>query len=66
MKALPGLLLSSLLLIACSDNPPPAKTVFDAQVDALKKARAVDAKVQESAEHLRQTVDAATNPPAGE
>ncbi len=64
MKALLGLVLSSLLLVACSDNQPPAKTVFDGQVDALKKARAVDAKVQESAEHLRQTVDAATNPPA--
>lgn len=64
MKTLPGLLLSSLLLMACSDNPPPASTVFDAQVDAVKKARATEAKVQESAGHLRQTVDAATDPPA--
>ena len=63
MKALLGLVLSSVLLIACSDNPPPSKTVFDTQLDVLKKARAVDAKVQESAEHLRQTVDAATNQP---
>ncbi len=63
MKALPGLLLSSVFLFACSDNQPPAKTVFDSQVDTLKKARAADAKVQESAEHLRQTVDAATNQP---
>ena len=63
MKALSGLLLSSLLLIACSEKPP-AKTVFDSQVDVLNKARAVDAKVQANAEQLRQTVDAATNPPA--
>lgn len=64
MKVLLGLLLSSVLLIACSDNPPPSKTVFDTQLEALKKARAVDAKVQESAAHLRQTVDTATDQPA--
>lgn len=64
MKVLSGLLLSSLLLFACSEKPP-AKTVFDSQVDGMNKARAVDAKVQADAEHLRQTIDAATNPPAG-
>ena len=64
MKILFGLLFSSLLLMACRDNPPPTSTVFDTQVEALQKARAAEAKVQESAEQLRQSLDAASNPPA--
>lgn len=64
MRAWLVLALSGLMLVACSDSPPPTKTVFDGQTEALKKARAAEAKVQESADRLRQTVDTATNPPA--
>ncbi len=64
MRAWLVLAMSGLMLAACSDSPPPTKTVFDGQTDALKKARAAETKIQESADRLRQTVDTATNPPA--
>lgn len=64
MKTLPGIVLSGLLLNACGEAAPPAKTVFDPQVDALKQTRALEAKMQESAEPMRQALEAATGRPA--
>lgn len=58
-----GLILGVGLLSACN-NPETSKTVFDDQLKALKKAEAVDAKIQKNTETLQQGVDAATDTPA--
>ncbi len=41
------------LVVGC-DQPPPKKTVFDAQVQALKKARAVEGQIKQAAEQRRE------------
>lgn len=49
------------LLTACGDSRPPEKTVFDAQVQALKKAREVDRKVQDAAQQQRERIERETS-----
>lgn len=49
-------LLSIFALIAVlagCNEPPPEKTVLDAQMRALKKARAVEGQLQQAAEQRR-------------
>jgi hypothetical protein len=50
------------LLAGCGDSKPPektvpAKTVFDAQLEALKKARAVEQQLQDAAQRQRENVE---------
>lgn len=52
-------ILLVLGLAACGDSKPPEKTVFDAQVQAIKKARAVEGTLREAAERQRENVDKA-------
>lgn len=40
--------------------PPPEKTVFDPQVRALKKAKAVEGQLQQAAEQQREQIEATT------
>ena len=47
----------ALLAVACGDKPPP-KTVFDPQVQALKKARAVGEQVDQAAQRQREQIEA--------
>ena len=56
-----ALVLGSVL--GCN-QPPPEKTVFDPQVRALKKAKAVEGQAQQSAEQRREQAEAATAEPA--
>lgn len=61
-------LLALGLLVACNDKPPE-KTVFDAQLQSLKKARQVEDKVRQDAERTRAAIEDAVredseNPPA--
>jgi hypothetical protein len=56
-----------LLLSACDPTPPPQpKTepqpnpVFETQIQAMKKAQAVDGQVKDAAEAQRKQMDAAT------
>lgn len=46
-------------LAGCGDKPP-ARTVFDPQVQALEKARALEAQVQQAGERRAAEVEAAT------
>jgi hypothetical protein len=50
------ILLGSVLLGACNDQPPK-QTVFDAQVKALEKARKVQDTVNEGAARERERVE---------
>ena len=57
----------ALCLSACDARPPPQpqtgrtpNPVFETQIQAVKKAEAVDAQVQAAAEAQRQQMDAAT------
>jgi len=57
----------ALCLTACDASPPPQpqtgrtpNPVFETQIEAVKKAEAVDAQVQAAAEAQRQQMDAAT------
>ncbi|HQT30716.1 MAG TPA: hypothetical protein PLE48_03740 [Thiobacillus sp.] len=57
----------ALCLTACDASPPPQpqtgrppNPVFETQIQAVKKAEAVDAQVQAAAEAQRQQMDAAT------
>jgi hypothetical protein len=43
-------------LAGCGENKPPAKTVFQPQVEALQKARAVEQKVLDAAQLQRENV----------
>ena len=56
-----------LILAACDPTPPPQpeterqpNPVFEAQIQAMEKARAVEGQVTESAEAQRRQLDAAT------
>lgn len=46
-------------LVGCEDKPP-ARTVFDGQVQALDKARAVEGQVRQAGERRAEEVEAAT------
>jgi hypothetical protein len=43
-------------LAGCGESKPPAKTVFQPQVEALQKARAVEQKVLDAAQVQRENV----------
>lgn len=47
------------LLLGCGDKPPE-KTVFDPQVEALKRAREVERKVQDAAQQQRELIERET------
>jgi hypothetical protein len=66
MKAWIVAIVGAGILTACGDSRQTPKTVFDDQVGALKKAEAVNGKVQENTDALRQAVDASTGKPAGD
>jgi len=58
-----------LLLAACDPTPPPQpeierqpNPVFESQIQAMEKARAVEGQVQDAAEAQRRQLDAATQP----
>jgi hypothetical protein len=50
--------LAILFICACSDPPPPPKTVFDPLTQSLGKARAVQDTVNQQAQATRAAVDA--------
>ena len=58
-----------LALAACDATPPPqpktesqANPVFETQIQAMKKARAVEGQVMDAAEAQRKHVDESTQP----
>lgn len=57
----------ALILTACDPTPPPQpeterapNPVFEAQIQALEKAKAVEGQVMDAAEAQRKQMDAAT------
>lgn len=54
------MVLCLVLLGACGESKPPQKTVFDPQVQALKKARAVEQNIQDAAQQQREQIERAT------
>lgn len=63
MRTLFVLMLAVVSALGCN-QPPPEKTVFDPQVRALKKAKALEGQVQQAAEQRREQAEAATAEPA--
>lgn len=63
MRAPLALLVVAIAVAGCN-QPPPEKTVFDPQVQALKKAKALEGQLQQSAERQREQAEAATAAPA--
>lgn len=61
MRRLLSIFALVAVLVGCNE-PPPEKTVFDAQVGALKKARQVEGQLRQAAEQRRdaETEDRAT------
>lgn len=59
------MLLGALFAIAGCNSPPPEQTVFDPNVRALKKAKAVEGQLQHSAEQRREQAEAAVAPTPG-
>ncbi|GEM_PF-2481603 len=57
MRRLVTISMVIALLGGCGDRKPPEKTVFDVQVQALKKARQVEDKLRQGAEQQRQEID---------
>ncbi len=45
-------------LMACSEPPPPKKTVFDPMTQQLERARAVQNTVDQNTDQTRKAVDA--------
>ena len=62
MRATLMLMMVVVAVLGCN-QPPPEKTVFDPQVRALKKAKAVEGQVQQAAEQRREQAEAATAEP---
>jgi outer membrane PBP1 activator LpoA protein len=60
MRRITILALATIGIVACAPDKPPEKTVFDPQVETLKKARELEAQVQKSAEEQRRAIDAAS------
>ena len=57
----------ALILTACDPTPPPQpetertpNPVFEAQIQAMEKAKAVEGQVMDAAEAQRKQMDAAT------
>lgn len=55
-----GIAVLIAFTLAGCDDKPPAKTVFDPYLQAKEKARAVEAKVQESAQQRNTAVEQST------
>lgn len=51
-------------LAGCEDKPP-ARTVFDPQVKALEKARAVEGQVRQAGERRAEEVESASGTSGG-
>lgn len=62
MKRL-SMLVLLLLVTACTPEKPPETTVFDPQVEALKKAKKLEAQMQKQAEDQRRAIEAASEGP---
>ncbi|MHB1213456.1 MAG: hypothetical protein ACYCY9_00570 [Thiobacillus sp.] len=62
------LILLGVILTACDPTPPQPETertpnpAFEAQIQAVEKARAVEQQIQDAAEAQRKQMDAATQP----
>ncbi len=54
---LASLVLSVGLFAGCGERKPAEKTVFDAQVQSLKKAREVEDVLQKSAQQREQQLE---------
>jgi hypothetical protein len=59
----------ALILTACDPTPPPQpeterqpNPVFETQIQAMEKARAVEKQMQEAAEAQRKQLEAETQP----
>ncbi|MFP5349020.1 MAG: hypothetical protein ACLGHO_04170 [Gammaproteobacteria bacterium] len=61
MRAIYVLMTAMVTVIGCN-QPPPEQTVFEPQLRALKKAKALEGQVQQSAEQRREQAEAATAP----
>ena len=62
MRVIYILIALTVTVLGCN-QPPPEKTVFDPQLRALKKAKAVEGQVQQGAEQRREQAEAATAEP---
>lgn len=49
-------MMAVITLLGCTEKKPPEKTVFDSQIQALEKARAVEQNVRQGAERQREAV----------
>lgn len=63
------LIAGPMLLAACDPTPPPQpeterqpNPVFETQIQAVEKARAVESQMEAAAEAQRKALDAATQP----
>ena len=61
MRAIYVLMTAMVTVIGCN-QPPPEQTVFEPQLRALKKAKALEGQVQQSAEQRREQAEAAPAP----
>lgn len=52
-----AIMFISALLAGCSDSKPPQKSVFDPQIEAVKKARGVEQKLEAAAQRQRENVE---------
>ncbi len=50
--------LAVLCSVACSEPPPPKKTVFDPMTQQLERARDVQKTVDQNTDETRKAVDA--------
>ncbi len=50
-----------MLLAGCGESKPPEKTVFDTQVQAIKKARDVEQKLKDSAQQRQDEMEKTEN-----
>jgi hypothetical protein len=67
MNRIAVVLTGMVFLAACGDSQQtPKTTVFDDQVNALRKAEQVEGKVQENADALKKAVEAASDQPASD
>jgi len=62
MRATFALLVAAFAVVGCNP-PPPEKTVFDSQVRAVKKAKALEGQLQQATERQHDQAEAATAEP---